>query len=335
MADRVPGPATGFESGEGWIDDGTMCRVATPLPGPSGARSEPMLPSAALARGYLFIVFEQLPEVGAGKLVRKVAAMPASFPLTAANPLGTLSPAEHVLNLNPAQSQYHSASQRPFGAPTIEGKPLLLDTAKIRSAGGQVYSVAEVVADLERYSTQNPARRPMVERLIQTIRNIEGEVLIKGSIPRNAVGTPGPAHQAYIRSAEDLFRDTQAGRMTRAELEGQLAQLEHSYGKARIVGRVGRVLTVVGVVMSVNDLAQASRQSVEQRSFKPIGAESVRQVGGWGAAIAGGKIGLMAGAAVGIETGPGAILTGAIGAVIFGTAGYFGADWLADKISPN
>lgn len=47
------------------------------------------------------------------------------------------------------------------------------------------------------------------------------------------------------------------------------------------------------------------------------------------------KIGGAAGAAVGIETGPGAILTGAVGALIFGTAGYFGADWIADYIDPN
>ncbi len=36
-----------------------------------------------------------------------------------------------------------------------------------------------------------------------------------------------------------------------------------------------------------------------------------------------------------IETGPGAILTGAIGGLIFGTAGYFGADWIADFIDEN
>ncbi len=51
--------------------------------------------------------------------------------------------------------------------------------------------------------------------------------------------------------------------------------------------------------------------------------------------LAGGKIGLVAGALVGIETGPGAIVTGAIGAIIFGIAGYWGADWIADHISPN
>ena len=41
------------------------------------------------------------------------------------------------------------------------------------------------------------------------------------------------------------------------------------------------------------------------------------------------------GAAVGIETGPGVVLTGLIGGVIFGTAGYFGADWVADHIDEN
>lgn len=274
MADRRPGPAIGFEHGAGWIDDGTMCRVANPVSGPSGGQGEAVLPSAALARGYLFIVFEQLPEVGAGRLCARWPRCLRAFRWRLRTPPGTLSSAEPVLNLNPSQSQYLSASNRPFGVLTIEGRPLLLDTAKIRRAGGQVYSVAEVVADLERYSTQNPARRPMVGRLIATIRIIEGEVLIKGSVPREAVSTPGSSYGAYIRSAEDHFRDAEAGRLTRVELEAQFARLERSYGKARIVVRVGRVLTVAGVLMSVNDMAQASHRSVEQRSLKPIGAES-------------------------------------------------------------
>jgi hypothetical protein len=33
--------------------------------------------------------------------------------------------------------------------------------------------------------------------------------------------------------------------------------------------------------------------------------------------------------------GPGAILSGFFGALIFGTAGYFGADWIADHLDAN
>ena len=51
--------------------------------------------------------------------------------------------------------------------------------------------------------------------------------------------------------------------------------------------------------------------------------------------IAGAKLGAVVGAAFGIETGPGAIVTGAVGAVVFGALGYFGADLIADEISPN
>jgi hypothetical protein len=61
----------------------------------------------------------------------------------------------------------------------------------------------------------------------------------------------------------------------------------------------------------------------------------IRQVGGWGGTIAGAKISGVVGAAFGIETGPGAILTGAGGAIVFGVAGYFGADWVANKVSPK
>jgi hypothetical protein len=89
------------------------------------------------------------------------------------------------------------------------------------------------------------------------------------------------------------------------------------------------------VAITVVDLGLATRQSIQQSSFKPVTAEVIRQVGGWGGAAAGAKIGFLVGAACGIETGPGAIVTGAVGALVFGAAGYFGADWIADQISPN
>src|SRR5262249_37390539 len=68
--------------------------------------------SVALARGFLFVVFEQLPEVGNGKIIRKVVAVPRNYALVPANPLGTLTIAEHVRNLNPGQSPYLSASEK-------------------------------------------------------------------------------------------------------------------------------------------------------------------------------------------------------------------------------
>jgi LysM repeat protein len=95
----------------------------------------------ALARGFLFVVFEQLPEIGAGKIIRKVATIPRDFSLLPNNPYGKLSPAEHAMG---AESQFLSASNRPFGAPSINGQPLILDVAKIKQAGGEIYSVADV-----------------------------------------------------------------------------------------------------------------------------------------------------------------------------------------------
>ncbi|HBS6033794.1 TPA: glycine zipper family protein, partial [Klebsiella pneumoniae] len=96
-----------------------------------------------------------------------------------------------------------------------------------------------------------------------------------------------------------------------------------------------RVVQVTGIVFTAYDLEQASKKSLKNGSVKPIPAEVIRQAGGWGMAVAGAKIGTVAGAAVGIETGPGVVLTGLIGGVIFGTAGYFGADWVADHIDEN
>lgn len=296
----------------------------------------PTIPAnVALARGFMFIVFEQLPSIGAAAVIRKVVAIPRNFSLAPQNPLGTLSPAEHVLNVKPGASPFLSASNQPFGAPSINGKPLLLDLAKIRQAGGQIYSIEEVVADLRRFAAQNPSAVRQVNTVINTIKGVEGEILIRGTTPAGSASTLSSPHLSYVRSAEDLWRAFTEGKITRPQLEIELASLSKAYSQARIVGNVGRGLMVIGLVFTAADLGMAADRSITQRSFKPIGAETIRQVGGWGGAFAGGKIGFGVGALFGIETGPGAIVTGGVGALIFGAAGYFGADWIADHISPN
>jgi hypothetical protein len=74
-----------------------------------------------LARGSLFVVFEQLPEIGSDKVIRKIAIAPFDFSrhphLTPTNSFATVTPAEHALG-NKKSSQYLSASNRPYGSPT-------------------------------------------------------------------------------------------------------------------------------------------------------------------------------------------------------------------------
>jgi hypothetical protein len=282
----------------------------------------------------LFIVFEQLSEMS-GKLIRKVAMIPKDFSLLPANLLGKLSPAEHALALSPASSQFLSTSNKAFGAPSINGKPLLIDIAKAEAAGAQIVTLEQLIADLKRFSAQNPSARAQVDKLIDIIKNVEGEVLIEGKVPGQAVSQLSAAHNAYVRSAEVLWEQFTSKQITKAQLEAELAALERAYGKAKFVGRLGRALTVVGVIFTVKDVAAATQRSLDQKSYKPLAAESIRQVGGWGGAIAGGKAGFALGALFGIETGPGAIVTGALGAVIVGGAAYYGFDLLADQISPN
>jgi len=299
----------------------------------------------APARGFLFVIFEELPEIGVGKVIRKVAAIPYDFSLKPDNPFGTLSLAEHAQGIDLRNSPFLSASNRPFGAPTmLNGEPVILDVAKIQGAGGRIYTVPEVVNDLKRFAIENPTSKVRVDRLISIITDIEGEVLIgprpslppellvDWGTPPGAATRPGPAHSPYIRAAEDLWQKHTAGKMTRAELEQGLAKLGKAYNQARFLGRVGRVLTVFAIVITVDDLINAGRQSISQHSFRPITAETVRQAGGWGGAVAGARIGFQIGALFGIETGPGAIATGAVGAIVFGAIGYFSAGWIARHI---
>lgn len=292
--------------------------------------NQEMPASLALARGYMFVVFEQLPDVSGGKIIRKVAVIPKDFSLMSPNPLANVSVAEHVLGNN--NSPYLSGSNKTFGAPSIQGKPLIIDLAKTQATGAKIFTVEEVVADLRRFANQNPASQTRVNQLIWAVEKVEGETLIQGSAPSDAVSRVSTAHTPYISTAENLWAQFKAGKISKAQLENELKILETAYSKAKIVGRVGRVLVVIGVILTAKDVADATQRSIAKASYRPLAAETVRQVGGWGGAIAGGKIGFWVGAAFGIETGPGAIITGAIGAIVFGAIGYFAADKLAGWI---
>jgi hypothetical protein len=211
----------------------------------------------------------------------------------------------------------------------MTGKRLLIDLRRAQADGGRVYTVPELVADLRRFIQANPAASARVEKLIWAVEKIEGEVLIKGSVPGTAVGPLSAAHKAYVKSAEDIWTQFAQHHVTQSELESALSALEKAYRRARIIGRVGRVVMVIGLVLTVKDVAQAIDRSIDHRSFKPVATEVFRQVMGWDGALAGMRLGGLLGAAFGIETGPGAVLFSAAGAIVFGAVGYFGADLVA------
>ncbi|GHT96934.1 hypothetical protein AGMMS49545_23360 [Betaproteobacteria bacterium] len=320
-----------------------------------------MTADIALARGFVFIVVEVVPEMGSNIVIRKeypgkflenvegfkgevykwlarmteakVLIIPRDFSMIPTDSLSALSPADHVQNSHLGRSSpFLSTSGELLGAPTIEGKPVLIDLNKVKAAGGQVMSVLEVVTDLQRYMAENPGANHHVKLLIDTIFRVEQEVLIKGNIPREAIQNTNFVHHGFINDARKIWENVEAENISREEGIRQLEKLKQS---ARNYGNLGRALSVVGVVFTTVDLVGASRQSIVQRSFRPIGAETIRQVGGWGGAISGAKIGGTIGALCGIETGPGAFVTGLVGALIFGLGGYVGADWVADKIYQN
>ena len=105
--------------------------------------------------------------------------------------------------------------------------------------------------------------------------------------------------------------------------------------KTRKIRWFGRGFQILGLFLTAYDYGNATAESVKLNSSKPLIAESVRQTGSWGTAWAGAKVGIGLGALAGIKTGPGAIITGIGGGFIFGTAGYIGADWIADHIHRN
>ncbi len=307
--------------------------MVTSQPPKTGIQFSPA--TMTLARGVMFVVFEQLPEVGSKNVIRKVQVIPSDFSLLPKRPLGNITLAEHALDLKPLESQFLSASDRPYGSPT--GPPngykevLLIDTHQAMAKGSRVFTVPEVVADLRRYSAETGAN---VDTLIRTIEKVEGEVLIKGGVTGDAVTKVSSAHTPYIEAADEIWAARKAGKITLEQAEERLGILAKSYERAKIVGKVGRVLTVVGVVFTAVDITVAGKKSYDTNSFRPLAAESVRQIGGWSGAYAGAIAGGAFCTAFGIELGPGAILTGAAGAIFFGAIGYWRGDVIAGWIDP-
>lgn len=255
---------------------------------------------------FVFIVADEL--LPSGKIVRKVVVprpdkiiefingnMYERFGMTPPNMKSNITIGEHAAGLN--QSRFLSGSTLPNGAPNISGTPQYIDIKKAIDAGCEIHSTEAIVADLKRLQNEapTPQAKARLEKVINAVQNIEGETLIEGHIPSNAIKSP-----VSMKITKGL-----------------------------------KIVNIIGIVITVYELEKASEKSFKQNSIKPIAAETIRQVGGWGGAIAGAKIGAIGGAAIGIETGPGALITGAVGSIIFGTAGYFGADWIADYIDEN
>ncbi|QJE02080.1 glycine zipper family protein [Massilia forsythiae] len=270
------------------------------------------------ARAFFFIVVD---EVGKeGFLVRKVYATPTSPYLSSMNlsPLAQLSQvqpekyglmpkkwgapptvAEHVMG-NSSSSYVSSSSIFPEGSPRFDGRSVFIDIAKAKAAGARLVSTEEILASLNQYKAQNPHLAKRVDKIAMYVQDFDREVLVHSEkVPPKAI-----------------FNTS-------------------SLKVAKVATGAGRVVQVLGIVLTAYDLEQASEKSFQAKSVKPISAEVIRQAGGWGAAAAGFKLGGVAGAALGIETGPGAVLTGLAGGIIFGAAGYFGADWVADHIDKN
>ena len=304
-------------------------RISMFIPQPPAVAVEHKPATMAWARGLMFVVFEQLPDVGSNKVIRKVAVTPKNYALAPKNPSANFSAAEHAFMGDKIDTQFLSTSNRPYGAPKYQGEPMLIDLNMVRASGTQIYTEQELILELRRYSAQTGVN---VDTLIQTIQKAEGEVLIKGGVSGDAVKKISNAHTPYIETAEEIWSRFEAKKITRPQMEAELELLAKAYNKAKIVGRVGRVLTVIGVVFTAVDVANAAQKSYDKGSYKPLAAETVRQVGGWSGAYTGSLIGAEIGILLTSETGPGAIVGGAIGAIIFGGIGYWRGDVLAGWI---
>jgi RHS repeat-associated protein len=193
---------------------------------------------------------------------------------------------------------FPASTTLPYGAPGIQGQPLWINLNS-SAANVEIITNPQIIADARRIGVP-PA---LIEMYQANQLRGEGEILFRGNIGPSAISpTMPPSVQGGATMV--LMRGTQG-------------------------------LTVIAAAGTGYRMGTSIDQSVQQGSFAPVAAQTIREVGGWGGAIAGAKLGGAVGTALGIETGPGAILTGLGGAIIGGTAGYFGADWVADRVHKN
>lgn len=204
----------------------------------------------------------------------------------------------HVMGMN--NSKYISATEGLKPSARMSGRNIYIDVGKAQDAGVKVVSTEEILSALEKYKAKYPHLESKVNDIAAKVRGIDKEVLLYGNkIPASAIFN------------------------------------ERSLAITKNVVRGARVIQVVGIAFAAYDVGTAAKKSYELKSARPITAEAVRQIGGWAAAVEGASIGAGIGAAATVETGPGAVIGGIVGGIIFGTAGYFGADWVADFIYKN
>ncbi len=136
----------------------------------------------------IFNIFTSNPDK-AQYVVRKVrpatAGNAVSHGIQPSGPGVELHPVEHCLNEHLGKpSPYSPASTKPNGAPNIKGTPVWIDIGKLND--GQVLSHSDIVKSSEEFLSRNEHLRERFE-IWRKFQAKEGEVLIKGQVPADAV----------------------------------------------------------------------------------------------------------------------------------------------------
>lgn len=208
------------------------------------------------------------------------------------NSNASFSAGEHVLNehgLSDGKSQHLSASHRPGGALKIEGEPYAIDPSKVPGET-TFHDTPDIERDLDRKVKEGRFAQDRVDTWKDAQRSHEGIRTKPGEPLRGEVLFEGPVPAEAIESR-----------------------------KVRTVKGVARALTGIAVAMTAYDIGKSLRESIEQRSFKPLARELVVQAGTWAGALAVGADLAVAGFAIG---GPiGAVIGGIVGGIVGGILG--------------
>lgn len=303
-------------------------------------------PMVMPARAFMLAAIDVLNDEGPRTLTRKIGFIPTNFiprsqagfaqvRMASVSAMKHLGPGSHARALSLKPTPWLETAAQPFGIISHADTPLLIDVHTIERAGGRVVAPEDLVTEFRGIGDACPGMLATCDRMIDLIRKLSEETIIGDS--EQVTGRPvSKSHEDYVARASMLWSRYDDREISKTQLQHWLGRIDTTPEHGSPIGKAGRVITVLGVVLAPIELGNATDTSWRNRTLRPIASQVVRRVGGWAGSLLGGRARFKVGELLGIEVGPGAIATGEIGALVFSAGEFFSTETLTtDPIYEN
>ena len=224
---------------------------------------------------------------------------PEKYGLYAVSPESGNSIVSHVRGTT-KNSQYVSASTLSNGAErfNINGssKKLYIDINKLKQSGATLISTEEIS---------------------EAFIDANKKLMNKNKVDIHAVIRNNDARHKAIVDQEVLVKGAD-----KKSIDAVMRPYQYKTGMV-----AKNMLYPVAIIITIQELATATKQSIETNSVNPLTKELTKQVSGWGCAWIGAKIGASIGSGIPFA---GTVIGGIVGSFIGGLWGYYGTELFID-----